>query len=834
MGVLALGAAGFLAWGALSSDGPFSAGGRAGAFHVGGKDRPRPLLRRDGRPIRRSEVPSLYGKPDGVTVLADGTDVTSPAYAAAKGIRPLVPRGWDLSEAAGWPEAAVPPGVLAIDPETGRVKFSAGESRKPETVAHLHTGFGVPGAGRPAVKGRYVVLPAGEGDLTVMDLARPEQPRVVAFIPTDFFYFQVHWFRDSLFLDARRGGKYTGLALVRDFSDPARPGEAAMISWRDEWGRGFRGVLEEAALAYASSGDWVFVMDVSDPERVREVSRVRFKGLQSFRLAPGGKFAVAVVDKGRTIGLISLQDPRAPVLASYLPNLTAPRTGVQYRYGKPPPFGQVMEVWDEGFALRAGFGDLAVFQITRGAGGPGSFSVKPAGRISLGEEDAVIRDVLYHDSRLYVADGRRPPAQRSLYRGLPPGRLFVVDLRPPGGPAVAGKYTDPDVTEYSNLGLLGETLLVNDYNFGLWTFDISRPERPVKIGGQPSAAEGRFAHVAGERAYIAHTFGGTIVAADISDPLHPKRLGYYWDGVWMNYKARLAEKDGYLYVPKDYELTIVDFRDPGRPVRAGEFTDKEGLSLHSPFILVSGSTAYVASVHPKTGRSSLATYDLKDPGRPERIASVTLLEKGGAVWRMALSGGRLYLVPAGGGRLWVYDGQNPADLKPLGRFDRPAVYHEGQVVQFSGRSDRDGAVAAAKGFAYVTLGGKSPHEPAIFIFDVRDPARPLFSSLIRFPEEGWQYFYCDVAVYGGYLFGAEYHRLHVFSLERPDRPELIHTFTRTGGGLLSVGRVFSYQWTLGDFRGGHLFVPKLDGLDVFRIPTLPEFPAGKVEIRARF
>ncbi len=339
---------------------------KRGAYQAGDGGRPVKLLKRDGAPIRRFEIPALYGKPSGVTVLAGGADVTSRAYAASKGIRPLAPRGWDLSNEAVWPEVSIPPGVLAIDPERGRVKFSSDDSRPPVTVARLHTGFGVPGSGRPVTVGRHAVVPPGEGDLTVLDLSDPAKPALAGFIPTDFFYSKVHRFRSSLLLNARRGRKHAGLAWVRDFSNPARPGKAAMVRWRDEWGRGVRGVIEDAGLAYAASGDWVFVLDVSDLERIREKTRVRLKGLKTFHLAPGGRFAVAVLEGGRTLGLVSLRDPLRPVLAATLPNLRVLRPAVRFRWGSPPPHAEVMEVWDGGFALRVGFWNLAVYQVAAG------------------------------------------------------------------------------------------------------------------------------------------------------------------------------------------------------------------------------------------------------------------------------------------------------------------------------------------------------------------------------------------------------------------------------------------------------------------------------------
>ena len=85
-------------------------------------------------------------------------------------------------------------------------------------------------------------------------------------------------------------------------------------------------------------------------------------------------------------------------------------------------------------------------------------------------------------------------------------------------------------------------------------------------------------------------------------------------------------------------------------------------------------------------------------------------------------------------------------------------------------------------------------------------------------------------VYGGHLIGAEYSRLHIYSLERPDRPKLVHPFRRTDDGAIWKG----YQWTLGGFRENFMFIPKLDGLDIVRIPTRPEYPEGEVKIQARY
>src|SRR2546421_5490403 len=56
-------------------------------------------------------------------------------------------------------------------------------------VSLLRTGFGVPGSGRPCVFGHYVLLNAGEGDLTVCDVSDKRAPRVVRYVPSSAFSY---------------------------------------------------------------------------------------------------------------------------------------------------------------------------------------------------------------------------------------------------------------------------------------------------------------------------------------------------------------------------------------------------------------------------------------------------------------------------------------------------------------------------------------------------------------------------------------------------------------------------------------------------------------------
>lgn len=87
------------------------------------------LVKPDETPILPSEVPTLYGTSDGMTIFDQEIDVSSSAYSSIQNIpRPKKAIYKDLSDAAGWPAIPVEPDTVAIDPALGRFKFSEGDA----------------------------------------------------------------------------------------------------------------------------------------------------------------------------------------------------------------------------------------------------------------------------------------------------------------------------------------------------------------------------------------------------------------------------------------------------------------------------------------------------------------------------------------------------------------------------------------------------------------------------------------------------------------------------------------------------------------------------------
>ena len=133
------------------------------------------LTRPNLAPIARSEVPSLYGTANGMTVYDNGVDVTSAGYTGLGGAK--TPVGVDLSDAAGWPNVATGRNALGIDPSNGRFKFF-------ENAPYV-IGTGAAGtATRVAFYSGYIYVASGTDGVRIFDATNPGSPVQVNHIAT--------------------------------------------------------------------------------------------------------------------------------------------------------------------------------------------------------------------------------------------------------------------------------------------------------------------------------------------------------------------------------------------------------------------------------------------------------------------------------------------------------------------------------------------------------------------------------------------------------------------------------------------------------------------------
>lgn len=214
------------------------------------------------------------------------------------------------------------------------------------------------------------------------------------------------------------------------------------------------------------------------------------------------------------------------------------------------------------------------------------------------------------------------------------GALVIFDISDPEHPTLVSRIYTSGVVE--DLALLGDyAFVVTRYN-GLWVFDISDPKNPRLVGyiykggrrihiydnyvylisgnleildisnpenprelgsfyGPEWGFRGDYAEdvvISGEYAYIACSDGPTPDAnwgfwvADISDPAHPKGVGFCDPG-YNTPVASVALLGNYVYIVS-WQMTIIDVSDPENPYVASE----EPFGGFDIFIL--NDTAYVA------------------------------------------------------------------------------------------------------------------------------------------------------------------------------------------------------------------------------------------------
>ena len=703
---------------------------KLGCFHLGA-----PMKQKNGAQISREQVRALYSRPAGFRILVDGIDACSRKYATQTGNERLLPLGRDLSDAKGWPFIRVPPGTLAIDPVAGRFKFSEGDADPPRLAGRFNTGFGVPGSGRIAVKGDFAFVPAGEGDMTIVNCSDPRNPKVAAILPSYHFTHSVVFSGDKAYMDAKAGG----VVLIDDLSDPEHPGPIRQIPWK--WGRGVPALHREAKLMYVPSADHIKLIDISEPDAPTEIGQQKLsKEIHRFVMSPDGRFAYTLVDDAAKIGVISLENPRKPRLVSSvlnvsLSNLKPKKTKTEEEELLEPdepteeadePKGIELDLSKEvkdlekKFDTEAMAGIAAVGKTKLAMRLGDTFIVygitdptrpKRGKHYTFKETRMVIRDVALKGSYLYVIDGRQKGSQHSLNLGSPRSRLFVVDFTGRSIPKLVARYEDPNITEYSNLTIKDNLAYVNDYNYGLWLFDVSDPRKPVKLGGTATAGEGHWSLAHGNYAFIAQTFGGSVIIIDVTDPTKPKRCGTYWDGMWNNYHARLAASARSLYVPKPSNLIIVDFSDPYHPRKVGEFLDKKGRPLKDAKIVVEDSRAYVASL--QDGKPILSVYDLKDASKPVLTGTLKLYERP-IRFRLAKDGTSLFAAGDFGRYLVAIDVSDPNAPIILSKYSAEKIGYGEKKFGFTKEGGWNGGVSACRGFVYVTIGAHPPGEPVTF------------------------------------------------------------------------------------------------------------------------
>ena len=816
------------------------------AYYLEGQDVDRALLKPDGSPITPGEVSSLYGSPDGMTVFENGVNVCSWEFAAARGLDyPLVPIYQDLSDIAGWPDIHVLPGTLAIDPTLGRFMLPRGDDDPGSITGSIWTGFGVPGSGFVKIRGDYAYMPAGEGEIQVIDISNPAYPQVIDSAYGDF-NFSLGLYDQYLYLYRNN----RGMSAI-DISDPSDlawyPDESLTRVWEApdnlrmeaiefKDGYGYVTIRQEPAF---------HVLDMADPLNATEVLSLTIGDLYGAMgiYLSGDRAYVALASANGVISptnplpythrwsagfsVVDISGPaEATVMGTYLGETGVTTTTVPRLIGVSGDLAIMTTEWRPNNYDQPQPAKLILVD----ASDPTNFIQRGVYTFTLsggGNEGWVdLYSAVSNGNYLYVTDDSYDSTLDSLNLNYPEDytSLLTFDISNPDSPQLVHRYDHPRPSRFRQLTLDGDKLYVNDYNYGLRVFDVTNPMTPTLAGGVATAAEGRYAWVSddGSLASASQTYGGTINIFDIQDPANPERLGTYWDGEW-NENMRYFGRGEALYVPTFAAVSILDLSVPASPTKTGDIPSVykgSTLSLFEDHLYA----LTTASVTNYDYRRYLRVFDISEPLTPTLQGELDLGNKYSKVFAQ---GDYAYIVKDE--NFVVVDVSDPFSPTITGQL------YDSRLTLTS--SLEAGRMWVRNGYAYILPGERNNSQfPLFHIVDVFDPANPVFIGTYSniFSSNTGRHHITDIIISGRFLYlGTYWGNYLIFDLTNPTNPQLVED----GESLPFGDEGWAAGWSIGRLSGEYIGMPTLshfhmvnlrrDGQGLIEVVTV----AGSVEQR---
>jgi uncharacterized repeat protein (TIGR01451 family) len=809
------------------------------AYYIEDLDEDRQLRKQDGSPISSSEVVSLYGTLDGMTIYDNSIDVCSWAHASARGFSwPLQPAYQDLSDGAGWPDIHVAPGTVAIDPAQGRFMFAQGDDDPSSLISSEWTGFAVPGSGFVNLQGDYAYLPAGEGELQVVDVSDSSASQVVASAYADF-NFAIGVYGDYVYLSRNNRGM-----CAIDISDPfdldwySDPALERVWVPPDNLRLNAIEIRDDMAYVSVSAEPGFYILDLTDPVDAVELGSVNVGDPEgaTWVFLSGDR---AYVSLGSANGLldpsigythrwsagfsvIDISDPMSPtVMGTYLGESGDTVYDLPRLIGVSGDTAIMATVWRPDNYTPSQPAKLVLVD----ASDPSDIVRRGEYAFMIGDQNEPRVDLYSAASNgdyIYVTDDSYDSTLDSLALGNPEDytSLLTFDISDLDDPQLVARYDQAQPSRYRHLTLVDDQLYINDYNYGLRVFDVTSPTAPSPAGGTVTAAEGHNGWVSddGDHAYVSQTFGGSIHTIDIQDPANPSKEGIYWDGEW-NERKRLQGRGSYLYVPTNASISILDVASPTLPVEVGEFPSVYHFSTLGLF----GDHAYVLTAESTEWgvlpRHQLNVYDIADPSQP-------FWENQSAPLDLSCTQEEIF---AQGDYVYVTSDET-LTIVSVGDPTQPVTIAQLSDVRLSlANREETGRLWVADGYAYIVTGERD-HQ-LFHIVDVFDPANPFYVDTFSYEldAELQQHHVTDIIVSGNYLYlGIYWGNFAIFDLTNPVEPQYVED-----GWALPLGvEGWPASWSLGRLWGEHLAIPTLSHLRLVDVPRDTEGVIGPITVTA--
>jgi len=777
-----------------------------------------------GAALAPEDVVKEYGK--SYRILDGSVDVCSKEYEDLRGYR-LKPVYKDLS-GDGWKTAAVEPECLAVDPKSGRVKFSDGS---PATMERLSQAAGImyncAGFQRRGDR-LYVALGENANPFVVYDIADLGFPKQLGLCPggvrfphdiavdeqMEYAYFPVTY--GGLEITRVKDVLGSAYEIVREPATVVATWElpGAKKTFKLQLTTGGRKLAERlnvwnppaggspgcarvyGDLCYVSNrGGFFFVLDIQDRENPKLLGQ-----------CPGGGWIADVTDgyaytSWGGLSIIDVRKPTEPKIVGQLSEYKGTRLCLQ----SPPREGLI--VLSEPFKYGAhNFYVASVRDVTNptvlGAWIDDTIVCSSGAAILPGGKQALLVDAGSCGADYNVITGMH-------------GRLILFDISDPTRIKKLNTFHAPDEGDYRGIQVDYEKMIayVSDRSFGVWFYDIRDPARPELLGGAPASGEADYSYLWNKCLYFDTTAGGAFWAVDFSDPLSPKKVGYYWDGVWTE-RTTIRGKDGVIYAPlAGYGLKVIDGRDPGN------LRLKAKLRLNVPCWAydVDGDWLYAAALENNT--LVVKAYDISDSVNPKLHSEFPLKDVAAPV-KLDAVGSRLYVasLAKSSESLRVYEFPDRERRKPN---ELGTLSLAGTVKKQAGWDNWKLQVSGGK--AYIFGDGLTP---PLTIVRIGDPKRMdvLFANPLDTGDRPM-----DFTVAGDYIYANWYYPgVQVYDTTDAAHPMKLAAERGGPGGEFDVD-----AWSSGQVSGWYMYCPKLSFAAAFAVPRSTQAPLQKVTLELR-
>lgn len=232
---------------------------------------------------------------------------------------------------------------------------------------------------------------------------------------------------------------------------------------------------------------------------------------------------------------------------------------------------------------------------------------------------------------------------------------------------------------------------------------------------------------------------------------------------------------GFAYLPcrDGNNVTIIDYRDPKKPLLACSLRDRDILDAFS--VAIRDHYLYVLSMT----NCRVSVYDIKDPYHPKKVSAITVGGEGGylstyrsnytRLRKLAIDGNYAYVTHSSESKVYILDIRRP---------EQPAIvssFHTG-----------DGAFGVLAKGNVLYLAGYGPGSSVIAV-DITDKAKPVIKS--RILDTTLLKGTCALAISGNTIYTTAYNANTFWAMDISDPLQLRAISWLKEDGMLGPGRV---------------------------------------------